>query len=225
MRSATSSGLPVSISACPAFSGGEEAADLDPGAVAGPAGRDLLDAARLLGLADTGDRGVAGRGPGRLHADHGRELDLEPGRLAAAELLADLDRVVLALDGDDHADVGPAQHRAEQRRQLAVEVVDRLHAGQHEVDLGAGEPLGQRGGPGVAVDPAVAEAGQVDGLVGALGDGGVEAELDVGVAEADRDHLAADGFLDQERLFQGLVVPLGEDELQEFPVDVVRRRR
>ena len=134
MRSATSSGLPVSISAWPAFSGAKRRRTSIP-AAALRAHRNFLDAARLLGLTDAGDGGVAGRRPGRLHADHGRQLHFEAGRLAAAELLADLDRVVLALDGDDDADVGPAQRRAEQRRELAVEIVDRLHAGQHEVDL------------------------------------------------------------------------------------------
>ena len=180
----------------------------------------VLDAAGLLRLADAGDRGVAGWLPGRLYADHRRELDLQPGRLAAAELLADLDGVVLALDADDNADVGPPERGRQQRRQLAVEVVDRLHAGQDEVDLLAREPRRQRRRPGVAVDPPIPQTRQVDGPVGALGQRGVEAELDVGIAEADHDDLAATRLLDEEGLLHRLVVPLGQDELEELPVDV-----
>ena len=116
--------------------------------------------------------------------------------------------------------MGPPQHGGQQRWELPVEVIDRLHAGQHEVDLLAGQPRRQRRRPGVAVDPALAEPCQVDRPVGALGQGGVEAQLDVGVAEADHDDLGATGLLDEKGLLDRLVVPLRQDELEEFPVDV-----
>src|SRR5207302_1726332 len=148
----------------------EQAPDGDPGIdLVGQGGRHLLDPAGLLRLADAGDRGVAGWLPGGLDADDRRDLDLQPGGLPAAELLAHLDRVVLALHADDNADVGPAEHGRHQRWELAVEVVDRLDAGQHQVDLLAAQPPRQHCRPGVAGDPPVAEPGEVHGAVGALG--------------------------------------------------------
>src|SRR5581483_10145256 len=82
----------------------EQAPHGDAGPGPGGRRRHFLDPARLLGLTDPGDRGVAGWLAGGLHADDGRKLHFEAGGFAPAELLADDDRVVLALDADDDAD-------------------------------------------------------------------------------------------------------------------------
>src|SRR5205085_11874670 len=74
---------------------GEQPPDGDAGVGARLGYLNLFNTSGLLGLADAGDGGVAGWLPGRLDTDDRRRLQLEARGLAAAELLADDDGVVL----------------------------------------------------------------------------------------------------------------------------------
>ena len=149
--SATSSGSPVSISACEVDSGtyirrtneSVRAVERLDGRLGQPAG--------LHRLANFAHRCVPRGLPRGLQPDDRGHGHLQFGCAAAAELLADPHLVARRLDRDDNRGVRRAQVRGKRRRQLAVEVVGRLHAGDHQVGRVVPQIRGERGGPRVGV--------------------------------------------------------------------------
>ncbi len=77
---------------------------------------------------------------------HPRQVDLDLADDPAGVLLVDGGGGAIGAHGDvgDHADVGEIERRGKQWPHLAVEIVDRLDAGQDQVVRDAGQRGGER---------------------------------------------------------------------------------
>ncbi len=135
IRVAIAAASPSIISACPPAFGTAIDSTINP-PPSRPAGASSVSiVAGLHQLADAADRRVAGRLARGLDAEHGGQIDLELGDQSAGVLLVRGHRRPVRADGDvgHDADMRQPELGREERAELAVEVVDRLHADEDEV--------------------------------------------------------------------------------------------